>query len=79
MGVVTIAVIEGHYDKIALRNRARLRNGVARGVLAGLNSGDTSSRARRSSGGFCCSPILPGVEVAFHPQSRAVPAGTFGI
>lgn len=39
-GAVTIAVIEGHYDKIALQNRARLRSGVARGVLAGLNSGD---------------------------------------
>jgi hemolysin activation/secretion protein len=39
-GAVTIVVIEGHYDEIALQNRVRLRNGVSRGVLAGLNSGD---------------------------------------
>lgn len=39
-GVVTIAVIEGRYGTIDLRNQSRLRDNVARGVLAGLDGGD---------------------------------------
>lgn len=37
---VTIAVIEGRYGKIDLNNRSKLRDGTARGVLSGLDSGD---------------------------------------
>ena len=39
-GVVTIAVIEGRYGAIDLRNQSRLRDNVVRGVLAGVDSGD---------------------------------------
>lgn len=35
-GAVAIAVIEGRYGKLELRNRTNLRDGVARGVLGGL-------------------------------------------
>ncbi|HTD28969.1 MAG TPA: ShlB/FhaC/HecB family hemolysin secretion/activation protein [Xanthomonadaceae bacterium] len=38
--VVTIAVVEGNYGKVTLRNRTNLSDGVAHGVLNGLNSGD---------------------------------------
>lgn len=39
-GVVTIAVIEGRYGDITLRNDARIASEVPSGILAGLNSGD---------------------------------------
>ena len=39
-GAVTIAVIEGRYGRIDLRNRTNLVDDVARGVLTGLDSGD---------------------------------------
>ncbi|THD79394.1 MAG: ShlB/FhaC/HecB family hemolysin secretion/activation protein [Phenylobacterium sp.] len=39
-GAVTIAVIEGHYGKVALDNRSRASDRVARGILAGLDPGD---------------------------------------
>ena len=39
-GTVTIAVIEGRYGTIELRNQTRLSDGVARRVLDGLNPGD---------------------------------------
>ena len=44
-GAVTIAVIEGRYGKIGLNNRTNLRDGVARGVLGGLDSGDIVATA----------------------------------
>jgi hemolysin activation/secretion protein len=40
-GSVTITVIEGRYGKVALDNQTRLKDGVARGILRGLHSGDT--------------------------------------
>lgn len=39
-GSVTIAVVEGRYGAIELRNQSRLSDGVARRILGGLNSGD---------------------------------------
>ncbi len=39
-GVVTIAVIEGRYGEINLRNEARIAPGVPGGILSGLNSGE---------------------------------------
>lgn len=39
-GVVTIAVVEGRYGEIALRNSARIASGVPEGILDGLTSGD---------------------------------------
>lgn len=39
-GAVTIAVIEGHYGKVALNNRTNLSDHHAESILAGLHSGD---------------------------------------
>jgi hemolysin activation/secretion protein len=39
-GSVNIAVVEGRYGSVDLRNQSRLKDDVARGVLAGLGSGD---------------------------------------
>lgn len=39
-GIVTIAVIEGRYGEIELRNEARITPGVPNGILSGLESGD---------------------------------------
>lgn len=44
-GTVTIAVIEGRYGEIELRNQSRLSDGVAHGVLAGIDSGDVVASA----------------------------------
>lgn len=38
--VVTIAVVEGHFGAVSLRNQSRLSNGLAQGALDGLDSGD---------------------------------------
>jgi len=38
--VVTIAVVEGNYGKVTLRNQTNLSNRLAHGVLDGLDSGD---------------------------------------
>lgn len=49
-GGVTIAVIEGRYGRIELRNGSRLSDRVARGILSGIDSGDiaeTESLERR--------------------------------
>jgi hemolysin activation/secretion protein len=40
-GAVTIAVIEGHYGKITLRNRTTVSDARLNGFLRGLDSGDT--------------------------------------
>jgi len=39
-GAVTIAVIEGRYGQISLRNSTNLSNALANNILEGLNSGD---------------------------------------
>jgi hemolysin activation/secretion protein len=44
-GNVTIAVIEGRFDKIGLNNKSELSDRVANGVLAGLESGDPVATA----------------------------------
>jgi len=38
--IVTIAVSEGSYGEVVLRNKSRLSDGVAKGLLGGLESGD---------------------------------------
>ncbi|MBE0625266.1 MAG: ShlB/FhaC/HecB family hemolysin secretion/activation protein [Burkholderiales bacterium] len=40
-GAVTIAVIEGRYGSVTLRNQSKLSDGLANGLLGGLNRGDT--------------------------------------
>lgn len=39
-GAVTIAVIEGRYGSVTLRNQSNLRDSLANGLLEGLNTGD---------------------------------------
>ena len=52
-GAVTIAVIEGRYGKIGLNNRTNLRDGVARNVLGGIDSGNIVA-SLRSNADYCC-------------------------
>lgn len=40
-GEVTIAVVEGRYGKVVLRNTSNLSESLANGLLGGLNTGDT--------------------------------------
>jgi hemolysin activation/secretion protein len=61
-GVVTIAVIEGRYGKITLRNQTNLSDGLANGLLDGLDSGDPVASAPLEERLLLLSDI-PGVEV----------------
>jgi hemolysin activation/secretion protein len=72
-GAVTIAVIEGRYGAIELRNESRLKDGVARGVLAGLDSGDIVANAPLERRLLLLSDI-PGVAV----RSTLAPGSAVG-
>lgn len=72
-GVVTIAVVEGRYGAIDLRNRSRLADGVARNVLAGLDSGDVVASAPLERRLLLLSDI-PGVAV----RSTLAPGSAVG-
>ena len=61
-GVVTIAVIEGQYGQVAVRNQSTLSDGLIQSQLAGLNSGDTVAIAPLESRLLLLSDI-PGVKV----------------
>ncbi|MDO8717711.1 MAG: ShlB/FhaC/HecB family hemolysin secretion/activation protein [Polaromonas sp.] len=61
-GVVTIAVIEGQYGKVAVRNQSNLSDGLIQSQLEGLNSGDTIAIAPLESRLLLLSDI-PGVKV----------------
>lgn len=61
-GVVTIAVIEGQYGKVAVRNQSNLSDGLIQSQLGGLNSGDTVAIAPLESRLLLLSDI-PGVKV----------------
>lgn len=61
-GAVTIAVVEGHYGKVALSNHAHVSTRLAHGLLAGLRPGDpviTAPLERR----LLLLSDLPGVHV----------------
>lgn len=71
-GSVTIAVIEGRYGNIGLRNQTNLSDSLANGLLGGLNSGDTIAIAPLENrllllsdipGVTVRSTLAPGVEV----------------
>ncbi len=62
-GAVTIVVIEGHYGAVNLRNRSRLRDGVARHVLDGLDTGGIVAAASLERRLLLLSDI-PGVRVS---------------
>jgi len=72
-GAVTIAVIEGRYGKVKVRNSTKLSDGLANGLLEGLNSGDTIAIEPLESRLLLLSDI-PGVNVS----STLVPGTTVG-
>lgn len=72
-GAVTIAVIEGRYGAIELRNQSRLSDGVARGVIAGLDSGEIVATAPLERRLLLLSDI-PGVAV----RSTLAPGSAVG-
>ena len=71
--IVTIAVSEGRYGDVTLRNQSRLSDGVARSRLAGLHSGDPITIAPLESRLLLLSDV-PGVKV----NSTLVPGATPG-
>lgn len=72
-GVVTIAVIEGQYGKVAVRNQSHLSDGLVQRQLEGLNTGDTVAIAPLESRLLLLSDI-PGVNVT----STLVPGASVG-
>lgn len=61
-GAVTIAVVEGQYGKVAVRNQSKLSDGLVYSQLEGINSGDTVAIAPLESRLLLLSDI-PGVNV----------------
>ena len=76
-GVVEIAVLEGRYGNVTLRNQSNLSNAQANRLLEGLNSGDTVAIAPLESRLLLLSDT-PGVVVKSKPttQATATPAST---
>ncbi len=72
-GAVTIAVVEGQYGKVVVRNQSHLSDGLAQRLLEGLNSGDTISIAPLESRLLQLSD-LPGVNV----KSTLAPGASVG-
>ena len=72
-GVVSIAVIEGHYGQVVLRNQTNVSNGLANDLLGGINSGDPVLSAPLESRLLLLSD-LPGVKVS----STLVPGSAAG-
>jgi hemolysin activation/secretion protein len=72
-GVVTIAVIEGHYGKVTLSNQTRLSANLAENLLTGLNEGDRIESAPLENRLLLLSD-LPGVNV----NSTLVPGTAAG-
>ena len=72
-GVVSIAVIEGRYGQVVLRNQSNVSNGLAQDLLGGINSGDPVLSAPLESRLLLLSD-LPGVKVS----STLVPGSATG-
>ena len=72
-GAVTIAIAEGQYGKVVLRNQSSLSDGLAHQLLEGLNSGDAITIAPLESRLLELAD-LPGVEV----KSTLVPGASVG-
>jgi hemolysin activation/secretion protein len=72
-GVVTIAVIEGHYGNVTLRNQTSLNASLVNGMLGGLNSGDLISSAPLENR-LLLLYDLPGVKV----KSTLLPGASVG-
>jgi hemolysin activation/secretion protein len=72
-GAVTIAVLEGQYGKLTVRNQSRVADRIVESRLAGINRGDTVTRAPLDSRLLLLSD-LPGVAV----RSTLVPGASVG-
>lgn len=72
-GAVTIAVLDGRYGKVALRNKSGVSNELANGILAGLNNGDIVA-AEPLENRLLLLSDLPGVVV----KSSLVPGASPG-
>ncbi len=72
-GVVTLAIIEGHYGQVTLNNQSRVSDDLAYRLLDGLQSGDTVATAPLEHRLLLMSD-LPGVKVS----STLVPGATLG-
>ncbi|NDP38542.1 MAG: ShlB/FhaC/HecB family hemolysin secretion/activation protein [Rhodoferax sp.] len=72
-GIVTIAVIDGQYGKVALNNQTNVSNALANNLLSGLNSGDVVASGPLENRLLLLSD-LPGVKV----NSTLVPGATVG-
>jgi hemolysin activation/secretion protein len=72
-GAVTIAVLDGHYGKVALRNQSRVSDELANGLLGGLDNGDTVAVEPLENRLLLLSD-LPGVQV----KSTLVPGASVG-
>ena len=72
-GAVTIAVIEGHYGAVTMRNQSNLSDRLANGAVDDLHSGDAISSAALESDLLLLSDT-PGVEV----RSTLVPGASVG-
>ena len=70
---VTIAVLEGRYGKVTLRNQSKLSDSLANGYLDGLDSGDTIAIGPLENRLLLLSDV-PGVNV----RSTLVPGATVG-
>jgi hemolysin activation/secretion protein len=72
-GVVNIVVLEGRYGNVTLKNQSKLSDGVANGLLDGVNGGDPIAVAPLERDLMLLSD-LPGVNV----RSTLVPGATAG-
>ncbi len=72
-GVVSIALLEGQYGAVTLRNQSALNDGLAQRVLGGLDNGDTIAAAPLERRLLLLSD-LPGVEV----KSTLLPGASVG-
>jgi hemolysin activation/secretion protein len=72
-GAVTIAVLDGRYGKVTLRNESGVSDKLANGLLGGLNNGDMVSVEPLESRLLLLSD-LPGVQV----KSTLVPGASLG-
>ncbi|MDB5869331.1 MAG: Polypeptide-transport-associated domain protein ShlB-type [Polaromonas sp.] len=72
-GAVTIAVVEGQYGKVAVRNQSNLSDDLVHSQLEGINSGDTVAIAPLESRLLLLSDI-PGVNIS----STLAPGASLG-
>lgn len=72
-GELTIAVLEGHYGQVVLRNQTNLLDGLAGSLLGGVQSGDVVTTEPLESSLLLLSD-LPGV----HVKSTLVPGAAPG-